>query len=180
MTGTVIAVSRSPGHTLSKPNEGSIRLLAGLGVAGDAHMGVTVKHRSRVAKDPTVPNLRQVHLVHAELHDELEAAGFRLAPGVMGENVTTRGVDLLGLPVGTRLRLGAQAVVEITGLRNPCYQLNQLQPGLMNATLDRDTAGNLIRKAGVMGIVLTAGEVRPGDPIEIELPPSPHRKLEPV
>ena len=135
MPATVIAVSRSPGHTLSKPNEGSIRLLAGLGVEGDAHMGVTVKHRSRVAKDPTVPNLRQVHLIHAELHDELEAAGFRLAPGVMGENVTTRGVDLLGLPTGTKLRLGAAAVVEITGLRNPCSQLNKIQPGLMAATL---------------------------------------------
>jgi len=141
MPGTVIAVSRSNGHTLSKPSEGSIRLLAGLGVAGDAHMGVTVKHRSRVAKDPTAPNLRQVHLVHAELHDELEAAGFRLAPGVMGENVTTRGVDLLGLPLGARLRLGAEAVVEITGLRNPCAQLNKIQPGLMAATLDRDADG---------------------------------------
>ena len=179
MAGTVIAVSRSPSHTLSKPNEGSIRLLAGLGVEGDAHMGVTVKHRSRVAKDPTVPNLRQVHLIHAELHDELETAGFRLAPGVMGENVTTRGVDLLGLPTGARLRLG-RALVEVTGLRNPCAQLNKIQPGLMAATLDRDAAGNLIRKAGVMAIVLAAGEVRPGDAIEIELPPEPRRKLEPV
>ena len=179
MAGTVIAVSRSPSHTLSKPNEGSIRLLAGLGVEGDAHMGVTVKHRSRVAKDPTVPNLRQVHLIHAELHDELETAGFRLAPGVMGENVTTRGVDLLGLPTGARLRLG-RALVEVTGLRNPCAQLNKIQPGLMAATLDRDAAGNPIRKAGVMAIVLAAGEVRPGDAIEIELPPEPRRRLEPV
>jgi MOSC domain-containing protein YiiM len=177
---TVIAVSRSPGHTLSKPNQGSIRLLAGLGVEGDAHMGTTVKHRSRVAKDPTVPNLRQVHLIHAELHDELEAAGFRLAPGVMGENVTTRGVDLLGLPTGTRLRLGSEALVEVTGLRNPCAQLNKIQPGLMAATLDRDAEGNLVRKAGVMAIVLAAGEIKPGDEIEIELPPEPRRKLEPV
>src|ERR1700733_389686 len=180
MAGTVIAVSRSSGHTMSKPNEGCIRLLAGLGVEGDAHMGPTVKHRSRVAKDPTVPNLRQVHLIHAELHDELEARGFRLAPGVMGGNLTTRGVDLLGLPVGTRLRLGAQAVVEITGLRNPCYQLNQLQPGLMKATLDRDAEGNLVRKAGIMGIVLSGGEIRPSDAIEVELPPEPHRRLEAV
>jgi MOSC domain-containing protein YiiM len=180
MAGTVIAVSRSPGHTLSKPNEGSIRLLAGLGVEGDAHMGVTVKHRSRVAKDPTVPNLRQVHLIHAELYDELGTAGFRLAPGVMGENVTTRGVDLLGLPTGTRLRLGAAAVVEITGLRNPCAQLNKIQPGLMEATLDRDPDGNLVRKAGVMGVVLAGGAVTPGDPIEVELPPEPRRKLEAV
>jgi MOSC domain-containing protein YiiM len=180
MPATVIAVSRSPGHTLSKPNEGSIRLLAGLGVEGDAHMGVTVKHRSRVAKDPTVPNLRQVHLIHAELHDELEAGGFRLSPGIMGENITTRGVDLLGLPTGARLHLGAAAVVEITGLRNPCAQLNKIEPGLMAATLDRDAEGNLIRKAGIMGIVLAAGEVRPGDPIEVELPPAPHRRLEAV
>ena len=180
MPGTVIAVSRSNGHTLSKPSEGSIRLLAGLGVEGDAHMGVTVKHRSRVAKDPTAPNLRQVHLIHAELFDELEAAGFRLAPGVMGENVTTRGVDLLGLPLGARLRLGAEAVVEITGLRNPCAQLNKIQPGLMAATLDRDADGNLVRKAGIMGIVLAAGEVKSGDEIAVELPPEPHRRLEAV
>ena len=180
MAGTVIAVSRSLGHTFSKPNEGSIRLLPGLGVEGDAHMGVTVKHRSRVAKDPTAPNLRQVHLIHAELHDELEAAGFRLWPGAMGENVTTRGVDLLGLPTGTRLRLGADAVIEITGLRNPCAQLNKIQPGLMAATLDRHADGNLIRKAGIMGVVLAGGEIKPGDKIEVELPPEPYRELEPV
>jgi MOSC domain-containing protein YiiM len=180
MSGTIVAVSRSPGHTLSKPNEGSVRLLTGLGVEGDAHMGKTVKHRSRLAKDPTVPNLRQVHLIHAELHDELEAAGFRLAPGVMGENVTTRGVDLLGLPAGTRLHLGKAAVVEVTGLRNPCAQLNKIQPGLMAATLDRDAEGNLIRKAGIMAVVLAEGEVKPGDAIAVELPPQPHRALEPV
>jgi MOSC domain-containing protein YiiM len=180
MTGTVIAVSRSSSHTFSKPNEGFIRLLEGLGVEGDAHMGVTVKHRSRVAQDPTAPNLRQVHLIHAELIDELEAAGFRLTPGIMGENVTTRGVDLLGLPTGARLRLGPAAVVEITGLRNPCRQLNDFQPGLMQATLDRDADGNLIRKAGVMGVVLAGGEIKPGDQIEIDLPSGPHRKLEAV
>jgi MOSC domain-containing protein YiiM len=180
MTGTVVAVSRSPSHTLSKPSEGSIRLLTGFGVEGDAHMGTTVKHRSRVAKDPTAPNLRQVHLIHAELHDELEAAGFRLSPGMMGENVTTRGVDLLGLPSGTRLHLGKAAVVEVTGLRNPCAQLNKILPGLMAATLGRDPDGSLIRKAGIMGVVLAAGEIRPGDAIEVELPVGPHQRLEPV
>lgn len=180
MQPTVVAVSRSPGHTLSKPNDISIRLLAGLGVEGDAHMGVTVKHRSRVAKDPTLPNLRQVHLIHAELHDELAASGFRLTPGVMGENITTSGVDLLGLPTGARLRFGSDAVVEITGLRNPCAQLNRIQPGLMAATLDRDAEGRLIRKAGVMGVVVAPGEVRPGDRIAIELPDGPHHALEPV
>src|SRR5580704_13851538 len=180
MPPTVIAVSRSADHNFSKPIEGSIRLLKGLGVEGDAHLGVTVKHRSRVAKDPTVPNLRQVHLIHAELIDELEAAGFCLWPGAMGENVTTRNVDLLGLPTGTKLHLGGEAVVEVTGLRNPCRQLNDFQPGLMNATLDRDADGNLIRKAGIMGVVRAGGDIRPGDRIEVELPAEPRRKLEPV
>src|SRR5215813_1249779 len=138
MDGVVVAVSRSAKHTMSKPNEDSIRLLAGLGVEGDAHLGETVKHRSRVARDPAQPNLRQVHLIHAELHDELRRAGFTISPGQMGENVTTAGVDLLGLPAGTRLRLGAGALVEVTGLRNPCAQLDRIQPGLMAATLARD------------------------------------------
>jgi MOSC domain-containing protein YiiM len=165
---------------MTKANAGSIRLLAGLGVEGDAHMGATVKHRSRVARDPTVPNLRQVHLVHAELHEELQRAGFTLAPGQMGENVTTRGIDLLALPTGTRLSLGATAVIEITGLRNPCAQLDSIQPGLMAATLARDARGGLVRKAGVMAIVHAGGDVRPGDPIRVALPPAPHRALEPV
>jgi MOSC domain-containing protein YiiM len=180
MTGVVAAVSRSPTHTMAKPNEGSIRLVAGLGVDGDAHQGATVKHRSRVARDPTAPNLRQVHLIHAELHDELRDAGFVLVPGEMGENVTTRGVDLLGLPTGARLYLGAAAIVEVTGLRNPCRQLNELRPGLMAATLDRDADGNLVRKAGIMGIVIAGGEVQSGDPVRVELPAAPHRKLEAV
>ncbi len=180
MAGVVTAVSRSAAHTFSKPNRDSIRLLAGLGVEGDAHLGETVKHRSRVARDPTQPNLRQVHLIHAELHDELRAAGFAVEPGQMGENVTTRGLDLLGLPTGTRLHLGPEAVVELTGLRNPCAQLDGLQPGLMAATLARDERGNLIRKAGVMAVVLAGGEVRPGDAIRVELPPEPRRPLEPV
>jgi MOSC domain-containing protein YiiM len=180
MSGTIIAVSRSPKHEFSKENEGVITLLPGLGVEGDAHLGETVKHRSRVARDPSQPNLRQVHLIHAELHDELRAAGFTVGPGQMGENVTTRGVDLLGLPTGSRLRLGAEAVVEITGLRNPCAQLDGFQPGLMAATLDRDAEGNLIRKAGIMGVVIAGGTVRSGDPIAVELPEEPHRALEPV
>jgi MOSC domain-containing protein YiiM len=168
------------GHTMAKPNEDKIRLLVGLGVEGDAHSGATVKHRSRVARDPTQPNLRQVHLVHAELHDELRTKGFAVAPGQMGENVTTRGVDLLGLPTGARLCLGDRAVIEITGLRNPCAQLDRIQQGLMGATLDRDPDGNLVRKAGIMAVVLTGGEVRPGDPIRIELPPDLARPLVPV
>jgi MOSC domain-containing protein YiiM len=177
---TVVAVGSSPTHGFSKPLNACIRLIAGLGVEGDAHQGVTVKHRSRVARDPTRPNLRQVHLIHRELFDELGAAGFSLSPGLLGENVTTAGVDLLGLPTGARLRLGETAIVEVTGLRNPCAQLNQIQPGLMAATLGRDADGNLVRKAGVMAIVIAAGEVRPGDAIGVELPPPPHRALAPV
>jgi len=180
MDSFVVAVARSGTHTLAKPLQDSIRLVAGLGVDGDAHCGATVKHRSRVRRDPTQPNLRQVHLIHAELHDELREAGFVLEPGRMGENVTTRGLDLLGLPTGARLRLGRQAVVELTGLRNPCTQLDGIQAGLMAATLDRAPNGDLVRKAGVMGIVLAGGEVRAGEPIQVELPPGPRRPLEPV
>lgn len=176
----IVAVARDDGHRFSKPILSAIRLLAGLGVEGDAHCGETVKHRSRVAVDPTQPNLRQVHLIHAELFEELADRGFSLRPGDMGENVTTRGLDLLGLPVGTRLRLGAQALVEITGLRNPCVQIEAFQPGLLKAVLGRNADGKLIRKAGIMGIVLQGGEVRPGDSIEVSLPALPHRALERV
>jgi MOSC domain-containing protein YiiM len=180
MKGSVVAVSRSKSHRFSKATEMSIRLLKGLGVEGDAHMGETVKHRSRVRVDPTKPNLRQVHLVHAELHEELVAKGFKVHPGDIGENITTRGIDLLGLPTGTVLRIGDTAVVEITGLRNPCVQLDNFQQGLTAATLDRDAGGNLVRKAGVMSIVLEGGDVRPGDAITVELPAEPHRALAPV
>jgi MOSC domain-containing protein YiiM len=178
MTGVVISVSRSPTHTLSKPTQDCIRLLTGLGVEGDAHSGATVKHRSRVARDPQQPNFRQVHLLHAELHDDLRAAGFNVSAGQMGENVTTRGIDLLDLRAGTLLHLGATAVLEVTGLRNPCGQLNLIQSGLMAATLDRDEHGQLVRKAGVMTIVRSSGDVKPGDPIRVELPPGPPRPLE--
>ncbi|HEU4978632.1 MAG TPA: MOSC domain-containing protein [Solirubrobacteraceae bacterium] len=173
----VVAVSRSPSHSFAKRNEERIRLIAGLGVEGDAHAGATVKHRSRVRRDPTQPNLRQVHLIHAELHEELRARGFDVEPGAMGENVTTSGIDLLALPAGTRLALGGEAVVELTGLRNPCVQLDRHRRGLMEAVLDRDEDGELIRKAGVMAIVVAGGDVRPGDPIALELPPPPHAPL---
>ncbi len=165
---------------MSKVNRDRIRLLTGLGVEGDVHMGATVQHRSRIARDPTRPNLRQVHLIHAELHDELREAGFDLAPGQMGENVTTRGIDLLALPRGARLRLGPSAVVAVTGLRNPCFQLDGIRHRLMQATLARDEDGTLVRKAGVMAVVVADGDVRPGDAIDVELPPEPHRRLERV
>jgi MOSC domain-containing protein YiiM len=180
MSGIVTAVSSSAAHTFSKHNQDQIQLLAGLGVVGDAHAGEKVKHRSRVAQDPTQPNLRQVHLIHAELHEELLAAGFQVLAGQMGENVTTRGIDLLGLPTGTRLHIGSTAIIEVTGLRNPCGQLNGLQAGLQAAVLGHDQQGNLIRKSGIMGIVLASGAVQPGDSIRVELPPEPHHALERV
>jgi MOSC domain-containing protein YiiM len=176
----VIAVASDGSHNFSKPRRTSIRLVKGLGVEGDAHLGEKVQHLSRVRRDPESPNLRQVHLIHAELHDELHKKGFRVEAGQMGENITTRGIDLLGLPVNARLHIGPDAVVEVKGLRNPCAQLDGLQQGLMAATLDKDAAGNLIRKAGIMGIVIADGEVKPGDAIRVELPDGLHLKLEPV
>ena len=176
----VEAVSRSGAYTMVKPNVEVIRLLAGLGVEGDVHAGTTVKHRSRVRRDPSAPNLRQVHLIHGELHDELRTLGFDVAPGRMGENVTTREVDLLGLATGTRLRLGQEAVVEVTGLRNPCVQLDGIQPGLLDACVEREGAVVTRRKAGVMAVVVTGGDVRAGDAIEIEPPEGPHEPLRPV
>ncbi len=180
MTSIVLAVSSSPTHSFSKPVQEGILLIAGLGVEGDAHQGERVQHRARVARDPNQPNLRQVHLLHAELFDELRAQGFSVSAGQMGENITTHGIDLLGLPTGARLHIGAQAVIELTGLRNPCSQIDDFQPGLMAAVLDRDAQGQLIRKAGVMAVVLTGGRVLPGDAIRVELPPEPHQPLQPV
>lgn len=177
MPPIVEAVHLSTTHSFSKQPALAIELLVGLGIAGDAHAGATVKHRSRVRRDPTQPNLRQVHLVHCELFEELRGQGFDIAPGDIGENVTTRGLDLLALPVGTRLHLGASAVVEVTGLRNPCVQLDTFRPGLMAATLGRDATGGVVRKAGIMSIVLAGGSVRAGDPIAIDLPAAPHRPL---
>jgi hypothetical protein len=177
LTGSVIAVCQSATHTMSKPKVSKIRLLEGLGIENDAHQGVTVKHRSRVAKDPTQPNLRQAHLIHTELHDELREKGFDITEGQMGENITTRDLDLLAFPKGTKLHVGETAVLEVTGLRNPCFQLDGLQQGLMAAVLDKDTEGNLIRKAGIMTVVPESGEVFPGDIIRAELPLQPHQAL---
>jgi MOSC domain-containing protein YiiM len=176
----VVAVSGSRSHTFSKPNLLSIRLLAGLGVEGDAHAGATVKHRSRVAKDPSQPNLRQVHLIHSELHNELRAQGFDVHAGQLGENITTEGLNLLALPVGARLHIGPTAIIEVTGLRTPCAQIDAFQKGLTAAVLGRDEAGRLIRKTGVMSVVIAEGDVQVGDAIRIALPSAPHRSLEPV
>lgn len=178
--GRVVSVSAGATHTFSKSVRPEIKLLAGLGVSGDAHMGSTVKHRSRVAADPSQPNLRQVHLVHAELLDELRGKGFDIRPGDLGENVLTSGIDLLGLPRGAMLHLGASAVVEVTGLRNPCHQLDDFQKGLTQAVLDRDADGRLIRKAGIMGIVRAGGEIRTGDRVSLTLPATPWQRMDKV
>ncbi|HEV8215487.1 MAG TPA: MOSC domain-containing protein [Gemmatimonadaceae bacterium] len=180
MPATIVAVSRSDSHSFSKQSQSSIRLIAGLGVQDDAHQGVTVKHLSRVARDPSQPNLRQVHLIHSELHNELAAAGFEVHPGELGENVTTQGIRLLELPAGTRLRLGASAVVEVTGLRNPCVQIDRFRPGLLGEVVGRDDSGATWRKTGIMSVVITGGDVKPGDAIAVDLPPEPHRPLEVV
>jgi MOSC domain-containing protein YiiM len=180
MPGQVVAVHRSSSHSFSKYAEDTITLVPGMGVAGDAHAGATVRHRSRVARNPQAPNLRQVHLLQAELFDELVARDFAVFAGEMGENVTTRGVDLLALPTGTRLQLGARAVVEVTGLRNPCSQIDRFQPGLMAAVIERAGDGQLVRKSGVMAVVLEGGEVHAGDTIVVQLPQPPHQPLQPV
>ncbi|WP_244501089.1 MOSC domain-containing protein [Streptomyces sp. TP-A0874] len=177
---SVVAVCRDGAHGFSKPARESIRLLAGLGVEGDAHAGETVKHRSRVARDPTQPNLRQVHLIPQELYEEVALAGFDVPPGGLGENITTSGVDLLALPTGARLRLGGTALIEVTGLRNPCHQIDGYRSGLLKRVVGKAPDGGIVRKAGIMGIVLTGGEVRPGDAVSVELPSRPHRPLQPV
>lgn len=176
----IVAVSRQEKHVVTKDNVNSVVLVAGRGIVGDAHFGEAVKHRYRARSHPSAPNLRQVHLIQSELFDELAGKGFDVTPGLMGENITTEGVDLLALPTGTRLILGSEAIVELTGLRTPCVLLDRLRPGLMKAVLDHDPEGKLIRKAGVMSVVLTGGTVRANDPIQIVLPDQPHHPLEPV
>ena len=175
----LLAVSRSAAHDFGKTPTAEVTLVEGLGVEGDCHAGRTVQHLSRVRRDPTQPNLRQVHLIHAELLEELNDAGFDVIPGALGENLTTLGVDILALPRGSRLTIG-EAVIEVTGLRNPCVQLDRFRAGLQRAVLDRDEDGAVVRRAGVMGVVLAGGVVRPGDRIDMALPEPPHTRLEPV
>ena len=179
-TPLVAAVHVDAAHGFSKQTADRIRLLAGLGVEGDAHCGATVQHLSRVRRDPAQPNLRQVHLIHGELLDELERQGHAVAPGELGENCTTRGIDLLSLPTGTVLRLGEAALVAITGLRNPCRQIERFREGLLGQLISRREDGGIERRAGVMGVVLASGVVRPGDAIEVQRPPGPATPLEVV
>ncbi len=176
-TALVSGVSRDAEHRFSKAPEESITLIEGLGVQGDAHFGATVQHLSRVRRDPSQPNLRQVHLIHRELFGELTDD---VAPGQLGENITTEGVDLLGLPRGTRLHIGEDAVVELTGLRNPCVQIDRFRPGLLKQVVATDDEGSVVRKVGVMAVVVSGGIVRPGDAIEVRLPEGPAEALQPV
>jgi len=178
--GHIVAVAKDGEHRFSKQPVAQLRILAGLGVEGDAHQGVTVKHRSRVAANPTQPNLRQVHLIQDELFEELRRKGFSVGPADLGENITTHGIDLLALPRGALLRIGAEVVLEVTGLRNPCIQIERFQPDLLAAVLDRGPAGEVIRKVGIMTMARSGGVIRPNDPIEVELPVPPHLALEPV
>ncbi len=180
MLGKVVAVAKDAGHNFSKQNVPEIEIIAGHGVEGDAHNGKTVKHRSRVKVDPTQANLRQVHLIHSELFDEVAEKGFTVMPADLGENITTRGIDLLGLPRGTILKIGREAQLEVTGLRNPCAHIDRFQKGLLAAVLDKGANGELIRKSGIMAIVLQSGTVRPEDNIEAALPNPPFLPLERV
>jgi MOSC domain-containing protein YiiM len=178
MDSFVVAVSRSSGHSFSKPNEKWINLIKGFGVEGDAHAGEKIKHRYLVGIDPTRPNIRQVHLIHAELLDELNGKGFSVQPGQLGENITTRGIDLLTLPAGTKLQIGDASVVELTSLRNPCDQIEHFLKGLLKEVLYKDKGGNLVRRIGVMGIVIKSGIVYPNDEITLKLPSKPYVPLE--
>jgi MOSC domain-containing protein YiiM len=181
MNALVEAVSRSTAHGFSKQSQSSIRLIPGEGVEGDAHRGVTIQHLYLMRRDPTQPNLCQVHLFAAEMLDELATTGFHIAPGELGENILTRGLDVLALPLGTRLHLGTASIVEVTGLRTPCSKIDDFRDGLQQHLWgERDAEGKKVRRAGIMSIVLTAGEVRPGDTIQVELPPEPHQPLGPV
>ncbi|WP_432103883.1 MOSC domain-containing protein [Streptomyces sp. bgisy091] len=181
MPGRVTAVSSDPAYGFSKPCRASVTLLAGLGVEGDVHAGRTIRHQFRMTYEPDLPNLRQVHLMHEELFDELALKGYSVAPGELGENITTRGLDLLSLPTGTLLHLGEQAVVEVTGLRNPCSKINDFRPGLLTEMFALDPAsGDFTFKSGIMAVVRTGGPVRPEDTVAVELPPGPHRPLERV
>jgi len=180
MSPSVVAVSADSQHRFSKPNAGSIRAIAGFGIEGDSHAGATTQHLGRMRTDPTQPNLRQVHLIHSELHDELRELGYDVQPGELGENITTRGIDLLGLPQGTRLRIGPEAVLEVTGLRSPCQQINTFMPGLLKEVISTDVDGTVVRKTGIMTVVHTGGVIHPDAPIVVELPDGPHLPLEVV
>ncbi|MGB0920329.1 MAG: MOSC domain-containing protein [Alphaproteobacteria bacterium] len=172
------ALFSASAHSFSKEEQESLTLIAGEGVAGDAHRGKTVQHLSRIKRDPSQPNLRQVHLIPSELLDDLNAKGFDVQPGDLGENISTRGIDLLGLPRGALLHVG-DALLQVTGLRNPCRQIENFRPGLLQEVLGQEN-GKTVRKAGIMTIVLKGGVVKAGDDIHITLPQEPQEPLEVV
>jgi len=178
--GRVVAVSRAAHHRFSKAGQLAIRLKAGLGIEGDAHAGHTVQHVWQRRRQPQAPNLRQVHLFPLEMLEDLRRRGFAVGPGDLGENVTTCGIDLIALPARSRLVFVGGAAVEVTGLRDPCRQLDRFAPGLMQALLDRAGDGTVLRKAGIMAIVIAGGDIRPGDAITVQPPDGPHEPLRPV
>ena len=176
----VVAVAKDGVHRFSKEIVSEIRIIEGMGVEGDAHLGKTVKHRSRVAVDPTQPNLRQVHLIHSELFSEVSEKGFIVRAADLGENITTFGVDLLALPRGTVLKIGQTVELEVTGLRNPCKQIDNFQTGLLSAVLIKGENGELIRKSGIMTVVKAGGSIKAGDAIQSIFPEKPYLFLERV
>lgn len=180
VAGTVVAVAKDKSHRFSKNPAFEILLVEGLGVAGDAHHGPTVKHRSRAAVDSTQPNLRQVHLIHSELFEELADKGFQVKPADLGENITTAGLDLLALPRGAILRIGTDIQLVVTGLRNPCIQIDRFKKRLMKAVLEKRADGQVVRKSGIMAVVKVGGVIRKGDEIDVVEPPLPHEPLKPV
>jgi len=177
--GTVLEVSCSAKHEFSKQRTSAIRIAAGHGVVGDAHAGELIQHRSRMEIDPDQPNLRQVHLMPVELLEELDRKGFEVDPGDLGENITTRGIDLVSLGRDTILRIGGETVLCVTGLRNPCVQIEKFAPGLLNE-LAVKSDGKVRRKAGIMCVALSGGTVRPGDEVSVYHPEGPYIPLERV
>lgn len=172
----VIGVHVGSAHTFSKTSQDVIRLIENHGVEGDAHAGSCDQHLFHIRRFGEQPNLRQVHLIQAEFFDEVAEKEHVVRSGELGENITTRSVDLLNLPTGTRLQLGRDAIIELTGLRNPCHQIDQFQEGLLQHCKEA-TPNGVVRKAGVMAIVLHGGDVKANDRIMVDLPAGPHRPL---
>jgi MOSC domain-containing protein YiiM len=168
LRGTVVAVASKEKHEFSKRTRHAITLVEDHGVEGDVHAGRVIQHRYLAKKMPVMPNNRQVHLIASELFTELGLSGFNVSPGELGENITTAGLDLTNLPLGTRLRLGSSAVVEITGLRTPCSLIDRFQKGLKRAMIMKHEQPRF--RCGVLGVAKATGKIAPGDPIIVELP----------
>ena len=113
-----------------------------------------------------------------EILSELNDKGFSVIPGELGENITTQGIDLLSLPQGCQLHIGKTTIIELTALRNPCVQIENFQTGMLKEVISKDKQGKIMRKLGMMGVVLSGGHVQPNDEITIQLPEQPHKSLE--